>query len=265
MRIRLLCLLILVTATSTFADEQVRQAQEELRKRNLYFGDVDGQVTQDFNIALKRYQRRKGFEATGTISEETAASLNIQGLVAAKSGQAPLPDMPVLKSDFARRIPEEQRLALENQADEYPDPLPTPPPPAEPPPPSQDINPQRITQLVEAYLSDSETADIAAQTTKYFAYPVDYFDDGPQAAAFVQQDVGHYVKKWPERKYKLTQPVNFTASGNEGETNIEFEIAFNLQDKRGRRAAGRTKNFWTIRPEGNDLKIISIREQRLRE
>ena len=30
-------------------------------------------------------------------------------------------------------------------------------------------------------------------------------------------------------------------------------------------ASGRTKNWWTLRPEGDELKIVAIREQRLRE
>ena len=28
------------------------------------------------------------------------------------------------------------------------------------------------------------------------------------------------------------------------------------------RVAGKTKNFWTVRPEGDELKIVAIHEQR---
>ena len=40
------------------ADETVRQVQEELRKRNLYFGNIDGQNSAVLTDALKRYQTR---------------------------------------------------------------------------------------------------------------------------------------------------------------------------------------------------------------
>jgi hypothetical protein len=41
-------------------------------------------------------------------------------------------------------------------------------------------------------------------------------------------------------------------------------MSFRVRNKK-HAASGRTKNFWTIRAEGDDLKIVAIREQRLRE
>ena len=58
---RLFCLLFLLIATSAFADDLVRGVQEELRRRNMYFGDVDGKMSPELSTALKRYQARKGF------------------------------------------------------------------------------------------------------------------------------------------------------------------------------------------------------------
>lgn len=255
---RWLCLLLLLVAITASADEQVRQVQEELRKRNLYFGDVDGQASTDLANALKRYQARKGFAVTGAIDEETATSLNVQ-----IASTARWPDIPVLKSDAAPSLPAPQKLALQKQAEVNPDSAPTPVPPSEAPPPAQDISPERMTQLVAQYLRDSETSDIAAQT-RYFAYPVTYFDHGVVGPAFVQRDVVNYVKHWPERKYVLTEPVSFVASDREGETNVEFLIKFSVRNQKYS-VTGRTRNFWTVRPEGDELKIISIREERLRE
>jgi peptidoglycan hydrolase-like protein with peptidoglycan-binding domain len=258
--IRWLCLLLLWTPLPAFGDEQVRQVQEELRRRNLYFGDVDGQTTPDLAGALKRYQARKGFPVTGQIDELTAASLNLRGMGASSKAW---PEGPVLKSDAARELSDSERAALQTQAEENPDLVPTPAPPAESPAPSQNLSPERVGKLVEEYLRDAEGNDIAAQTS-YFAYPVDYFDHGPKGAQWVEKDVLNYLKRWPERKYLLTEPVTFVASGNEDETIVEFPIAFTVRN--GQKVAnGRTKNIWTIRPEGNDLKIIGIREQRLRE
>ena len=253
------CLLLVLAATTGFADEQVRQVQEELRKRNLFFGDVDGQTSADLANALKRYQARKGFVVTGAISDETATSLNVQSSAA----PARWPDIPVLKSDSAPNLPEPQKIALQQLAEADPDPVPTPVPPGEQPSAAQDITPDRMTRLVEQYLRDSESNDIDSQK-RYFAYPVTYFDHGVVGGAFVEKDVANYLKRWPERKYVLTEPVNFRASGKEGETDVEFLIQFTVRNRKYS-VSGQTKNFWTIRPEGDDLKIISIREQRFRE
>jgi hypothetical protein len=244
------------------ADEQVRQAQEELRKRNLYFGNVDGQDSPELAAAIKRYQKRKGFAVTGSIDQMTATSLHINPAVAAT-----LPDVPILRSDTASALPETQRLALQREAEEKVDLVPTPPPPAEPPAPGQDLAPDRINKFVSDYLRDAETQDIAVQV-KHFGFPVRYFDHGIVTEAFVTKDTSNYVKRWPERKYTLTSPVNFFASGVEGETLIEFTIDFELRSAARtvkNKVKGRTKNWWSVRPEGEELKIVAIREERLRE
>ncbi|HEX8076725.1 MAG TPA: hypothetical protein VF511_02835, partial [Chthoniobacterales bacterium] len=66
----------------------------------------------------------------------------------------------------------------------------------------------------------------------------------------------------------LASPVTFFASGKEGETEIEFTIAFELRSS-GRttkgKASGRTRNRWSVRPDGDGLKIVAIREERVRE
>src|SRR5437868_6325389 len=160
------------------ADETVRQVQEELRKRNLYFGNIDGQTNSAVIDALKHYQARKGFAVTGKVDQETATSLHLQLTTVAAA--APLPDVPVLKSDTASAMPESQRLALQREADEKPDATPSPPgppPPAESPSAGQDLTPEKVNKLVQDYLRDGETQDVAAQL-KYYGFPVRYFDHG---------------------------------------------------------------------------------------
>jgi hypothetical protein len=249
------------------ADETTRQVQEELRKRNLYFGNVDGQVSAELAGALKRYQARKGFQVTGTVDEETSNSLHIPVANASAKSPHTWPDTPVLRSDAARALSESQRVALEKEVELNPDPSPTPAPPAESPGPGQNLTPDQVTKFVTDYLRDAETDDVTVQV-KCFAFPVEYFDHGSQMEGFVSRDVRNYLKDWPQRRYTLVGPVNFFASGKEGETNIEFTIKFSVRNparKKKYEASGRTKNFWTIRPEGEDLKIVAIREQRLRE
>lgn len=262
----LLCLLLLLAVPfgRLRADETIRQVQEELRKRNLYFGNIDGRTSDELAGALKRYQNRKGFVVTGSVDQETANSLHVQATIVASTTS--LPDEPVLRSDSASGMPESQRLALQKEAEANPDFTPSPPPPAEPPPPGQDLSPERVTKFVQDYLRDGETQDVASQV-KYYAFPVRYFDHGTVAEEFVAKDTRNYVERWPQRKYALEGPVSFFA-GDEGTTNIEFTYSFELQSsarKTKKNARGRARHRWTIRSEGGELKIVAIKEQRLRE
>jgi hypothetical protein len=175
--------------------------------------------------------------------------------------------MPVLKSDTASALPESERLALQREAEEKPDATPTPAVPAESPPAGQDLTPGRVNKFVQDYLRDAETPDVAKQVN-YFAFPVRYFDHGTVSEGFVTQDTSNYLKRWPERKYTLIGLPNFFASGKEGETEIEFKIAFELRSAARttkNKASGKTKNWWSIRMEGDEMKIVAIREERLRE
>lgn len=255
-----LCFLLIGTTAFVRADEKIRQAQEELRKRNLYFGNVDGQESPELSGALKRYQTRKGFAVTGSVDDETATSLHI---VTAADSATGLPDLPVLRSDAARELPARQRIALERAAEENMDAAPSPFPPAEPPGRGQDLTPERVNKFVADYLRDAETDDVAVQV-KCFAYPIEYFDHGSVDEQFVLRDVRNYLNRWPQRKYTLIEPVSFFAGGREGETMVEFLIAYDVRNK-NHAASGRTRNWWTLRAEGDELRIVAIREQRLRE
>ena len=73
----LLILVNLFFSLDSFGSDQVRQVQEELRRRHLFHNHTDGHITPAFIHALKRYQARKGFEPTGVIDSQTAGSLGI--------------------------------------------------------------------------------------------------------------------------------------------------------------------------------------------
>src|SRR5436305_9697093 len=109
----LLAAIFVFSAVTIQADEATRRAQEELRKRNLYFGDIDGQTKSELIEALKHYQQRKGFEPTGKLNEETASSLKVRISITKADSERPLPDVPVLKSDAARELAEPDSAALQ--------------------------------------------------------------------------------------------------------------------------------------------------------
>jgi peptidoglycan hydrolase-like protein with peptidoglycan-binding domain len=97
----LVCLLAVLPVLEIRADDQVRSTQEELRRRNIYFGNVDGRRSTELEEALKRYQKRKGLSPTGEEDHDTLRSL---GLASRAPGEPPpkdleWPEEPVLKSD----------------------------------------------------------------------------------------------------------------------------------------------------------------------
>ena len=73
----LLAAAVFLFPLDSFASEQIRQVQEELRKRLLFFNDLNGEYTPALATAIKRYQERKGFVSTGLIDREILASLGI--------------------------------------------------------------------------------------------------------------------------------------------------------------------------------------------
>src|SRR4051794_29323255 len=266
MRCWVLAVLTCLTVSGLLrADGGIRSIQEELRRRNLYFGDIDGQMSEQLRAALKRYQERKGLSVTGETDEETSSSLRVTIPAAVKAQPVHgWPDTTVLKSDEAPKISEAQQQALQEKAiaELIVDP-PDPPPPAESPPKSQELSPDRIKNLVEAFLRDAETDDVDLQI-RYFDFPVAYFDHGTVGRDFVRLDTLNYVKRWPERHYVLEGPITAQPK-KDNETSVEFTITFSVKNKRNA-VTGKTRNYWSVRADSLDsVKIFQIRERRTRE
>ena len=259
----LLIALTVVGALQLWADEPTRRAQEELRKRNLYFGDVNGQMNPELVEALKRYQARKGFDPSGQLDEETASSLKIE-LADSKKIPQPLPDVTVLKSDSAREMAEPDQAKLQSEAaEEQAAAEKSPAPPAEFLTKTEQSQQDRVTNFVQKYLRDAESDDVDLQVS-YYAFPVQYFDHGLASREFVTKDTANYCKRWPQRHYSLIGPVKFNPSEGKDEIQVEFTINFKVASG-NRMANGKTRNLWTIRPDQENFKILVINEQRLHD
>ena len=287
---RWICVLLFFGATALSDAEFIREVQDELRKRNLFFGDIDGQISPQLTSALKRYQARKGFEVTGAIDGATAASLQIHstaapGLAEGDTLAAPRPaDTPDVAAGApevaAANLPRTARAAESVSATEaastreaaaelvaqakgeaaWADLPVVPEPPAEAPTPDI-ITADRVNRFVETYLADGETDDIGLQVW-FYRFPVRYFNHGLVNQDFVVKDTQAYVKRWPERKYTIVGPVTFNTTSPEGDTEIVFTIDYTVRNG-SRVKSGRTKNFWTVRTSGEDMKIIAIREEHI--
>jgi peptidoglycan hydrolase-like protein with peptidoglycan-binding domain len=97
----------LLLSAAVFAHDDVRKVQEELRKRHLFFGSINGQTTPALTAAISRYQAKKGFPRTGLIDSQTLESL---GLV------RPVPRIDgtpfVVENNESARGPNGERLPL---------------------------------------------------------------------------------------------------------------------------------------------------------
>jgi Putative peptidoglycan binding domain len=227
------------------ADEETRQVQEELRKRHLFFRDIDGRPSLEYAIALKRYQARQGFAVTGLADEMTLYSLGIGEPASPAEGKAELPDLPVLKSDAA--LPDLK--------------------PAPAPVPTKEQNARGATKAeIHAFLRRYFDACQSANPQDELAFYADrvaYFDHGAVDKAYIQNELAVYDQRWPIRKYSLGDSVrvlrngNFTIAG----IRIAFEVA---NPPNNRTARGRTDNTFSLAKRGDSLEIVSVKETRIR-
>lgn len=274
-------------------DEITRRLQEELRRRNLYFGDVDGRISAQLSAALHRYQERKGFPSTGEADTDTLFSLNIlrpgetppprPDLAAgtratnsppaatatpppldARDGGVPWPDVTVLRSDEARPAPSSGDTDPATAVAAASSPTPAPPPAS-----TGMVHrptPEQVRAYLERYLQAGATNDPDAEM-RFYGEHVTYYDEGLVDHSYILRDVIRYDHRWPERHFTLLDPVTISAApgGNPDKFVVNFRYAFHVKGSRYA-VAGKTDNVWTIAGDEPDgWKIVSMKEQRVRE
>jgi hypothetical protein len=246
-----LLLIALLLPSITRGDEVTRQVQEELRRRHLFFNEIDGRNTPDVAVALRRYQERQGFPATGVADNVTLRSLGLANEPAppAEGATELLPDVPVLRSDSA--LPEANRESR----------------PVAPPPAAsakwQPITKAETTDFVRRYLAACESPSVHDELALY-ADTVDYYDHGPVDRQYIQNELAVYDQRWSRRKYTLSAPVRVSKS--DGKTTAKFRVAFEVANPTANRSAhGRTdETFGLTRRADGGLQIVSVREERVR-
>ncbi|MEA3213452.1 MAG: putative peptidoglycan binding domain [Chthoniobacter sp.] len=271
----------------------VRSAQEELRRRNIFFGDIDGRQTPEWREALKRYQKRKGLATTGSEDHDTLRSL---GLATRTAGEPPpkeleWPEEPVLKSDALIDVAAEtEQMARETGVS-----------PASIAPlvarkSSRDLPagskarptsrasgaaaarpeiggtrlsqrdskqlPAEIRALVEDYLK-SVSRNALENELHFYADQVDYLGNGLVDRRIIEQTLRKYYQRWPKRSYRLEQGMKYDLRSSRGEVVVTFRVDFSLKNG-GRRVRGQTDNEIVINAATADPRIVAIRERRVR-
>jgi peptidoglycan hydrolase-like protein with peptidoglycan-binding domain len=244
------CLILFLVCAFGFwgrvvADEETRQVQEELRKRHLFFRDIDGRPSPEYAMALKRYQQRQGFAQTGVADEVTLYSLGIGEPAPPAEGATDLPDMPVLKSDAALREPR----------------------PAPPPVPTKaqnagDVAKAEIRNFLRRYFDACQSRNPDSELA-FYAERVEYFDHGVVDKPYIRNELAVYDQRWPIRKYTLGDSLRVERKGNN--TIARILVAFEVANtEHSRKASGQTNDTFNLAKRGDSLEIVSIKEERVR-
>jgi hypothetical protein len=280
---------LLLCAGAVRAQDDLRSVQEELRRRSLYFGDVNGRDSAELQEATKRYQKRKGFAATGKPDRETLKSLGlvprspnepppqelawpaetvlpsdekINPVAVAKSLQAETgiaPDAVMAKETPGRSSRQRKRISNAN---------PTVPAPVTAPATggrrtSPALAPTDLSRFVGEYFAAMASNDITRQL-KFYADNVDYYRNGKIDRRIIEQTLRRYQARWPTRRYTMGQEIKYSAITSNGEIVLTFPVSFTLRDGR-RTVKGWTHNRLSISAATLDPRIASIGEQRIRQ
>jgi peptidoglycan hydrolase-like protein with peptidoglycan-binding domain len=273
------------------ADEDVRSTQEELRRRNIYFGDIDGRASPELQEALKRYQKRKGLAASGDSDRDTLRSL---GIVSRAPGEplpkeVQLPDEPVLKSDVRINVSEEaQEVAADTGVSVA---SLTPPKGASTFPRSlahhraaargtdtteagaprkgphfSVRDDARLKQELQQYVHDYLKAvggNHLQDELRFYADRVDYLGNGWVDRRVIESSLRKYYQRWPHRDYSNLGNIEYRSEPARGEIVLRFQTTFGLRNG-STHAHGRSENEMVINAATADPRIVSISERRIR-
>lgn len=228
-----------------FADEETRQVQEELRKRHLFFRDIDGRPSLEYAIALKRYQARQGFAVTGVADEITLYSLGIGEPAPPAEGAKDLPDLPVLKSDAALRELRPRPAPVPSKAQN-----------------AGAVAKAEIRTFLRRYFDACQSVN-PNDELGFYGERVEYYDHGAVDKPYIQNELAVYNQRWPSRKYTMGDSLRIVRAGNN--TIVKVRVAFEVANlEHSRKATGRTDDTFNLAKRGDSLEIVSVKEARVR-
>ena len=276
----------------------MRSTQEELRRRNVFFGDIDGRKSEEYSEALRRYQKRKGLRVSGQDDHDTLRSL---GVLPRSPNEPPpkeleWPAEPVLKSDAHLDViaagedlaketgvpaadvvgPENaaapQSRTMHGQAAMPAHPRTQPSEAGETPSRSM---PARLS-LRNSSALPSELNAFAAQYVRsvgrnqlkdelhFYADRVDYFGHRQLDRRIIEETLRKYYQRWPKRSYSLAGPLGYRLAADRGEIVLTYRLNFSLANG-AKHVKGQTDNRLTINAATADPRIVAISERRVRQ
>lgn len=270
-------------------DDQVRSVQEELRRRHLYFGDIDGRRSGELSEAVRRYQKRKGFVASGTDDRDTLRSM---GLAVRLPGEPAPKEMewpaePVLRSDTPIAAPAAIEAVIEETGilPEVFTPKLTFKPPTEkeiirasaqtvrvstktPLPPIASRNDPRLAPAHLVLFAKNYVRSLSSKRLQdqlhFYGDRVQYFHSGTVDRRIIERSLVEYARRWPSRKYTIGEVIDYAPIRGRGEIVLTFRVHFQLKGQ-GKKVEGITENRVVINAATADPRIISVDERRVRK
>lgn len=284
--------LLFVVPRSSLGEADTRSVQEELRRRNVYFGEIDGRSSPELTEATRQYQKRKGLSSTGQADADTMRSL---GLLPRRAGEPPpkepqWPEEPVLRSDapldipaIAQQISRETGVPAATLTGGKPASIPvtrksrpnrgnsarlasssTQSPAPSPIARKNDarLDPAEMTRFIRDYLKASSKGDLK-QELRYYGDRLQYYRNGWVDRRIVEESLRRYYQRWPHRSYRLGSVLDYSLDRAKGQIVCTFRIDFTLKGRSGT-VRGQTDNQFIINSATADPRISSIQERRVR-
>lgn len=293
MKRHFVCLALACSIVTLYGDEDTRSTQEELRRRNIYFGDIDGKTSPELAQALRHYQKRKGLGVTGENDHDTLRSLGLAGRAPndAPPKELSLPDEPVLKSDTRINVSAEAQQIADDSGVSFASIAPeaiafggsskgrerkyrhapltlrdNPSFPAERGRRTPVDKSLPIPGGVEAYVTHylkAVSRNRMEDELHFYADRVNYLGNGWVDRRIIEHSLGKYYARWPHRSYSRLERITSSAIPSRGVVVVKFRTAFKFQNGRAK-ARGETDNEIVINAATKDPRIISIKERRVR-
>jgi Putative peptidoglycan binding domain len=249
-RFGLLSILFLCSIPRFHADDQIAAVQEKLKSRGFYYGEVDGENSNETAAAITRFQVRNGFQVTGELNEETLRSL---GLTLSQPLEQNAANYSGPKIEAWRALREQDREFLRRTTSSQPT--------------GQTSNQSlsltdQIRDFIAGFVVAGITSDVEPEL-QFYADKADYYDSGLVGKDFIRNDILRYNQKWPVRQYWLEGDVRILDGIEADPIAVQFQIRYVVQNQQ-KESRGTAIKTLKLRKIQDGLEIISVREKTLK-
>jgi peptidoglycan hydrolase-like protein with peptidoglycan-binding domain len=241
-------LLFLWSVGALYADPQMAAIQQILKARGLFYGEVNGENSNETAAAITRFQVRSGIEVTGTLNEETLRALGIES---SQPVQPNAVDHSQSGIEAWRELRERDRKFLTQTAssestDKVREPV------------SENVTDQ-IRDFIAGFVVAGISADVEAEL-QFYAEEADYYDSGVVSKDFIRKDILRYDQKWPSRRYWLDGDVRILNGSESDPLEVQFQIRYIVKNQEKERSGKAVKTL-KLRKSEYGLEIVSVREK----
>jgi hypothetical protein len=252
-RFALLSMLFLCSIRDFHADDQIAAVQEKLKSRGFYYGEVDGENSNETAAAITRFQARSGFQVTGELNEETLRAL---GLELSQPVPSTREDDSAPKIEAWRALLEQDREFLKQTTTS-----------SQPNGRTSDqifdmSQMDQIRDFVAGFVVAGISSDVEAEL-QFYADKADYYDSGLVSKDFIRNDISRYNQKWPVRQYWLEGDVHILNGIEADWIEVRFQIRYAVRNQQKESRGAAVKNL-KLQKTQDGLEIISVREKTLK-